>query len=219
MSRLTRTTASALTMTLVLLASTADARIYRYTDEHGQLVIGTSVPQRATARGYEVLNDAGRVVEVIAPAPTAEQLAERERQAQERARAERQLQLDQQLLRRFSHPDDAVRAMNRKLQELGSLIQLKRGNISSLVQQIDEEQRRAANLERSGRAVPDSTMEKINRLQAQIRTIEQEIAIQTVEMDTLKSEFIQDITRLEQITGHERTLTVYTAPAEHPDRQ
>lgn len=217
MSRLTLTTASAFTLALVLFASAADARMYRYTDEQGQLVIGSSVPQQATTRGYDILNDAGRVISTIAPAPTPEELAERERLALERAQVERQRQSDQQLLRQFSHPDDAVRAMNRKLQELSSLIQLKRGNISNIISQLDDEQSRAANLERSGRAVPESTLERISRLQSQIRSIEQEIAIQNVEIDTMKNEFIRDIKRLEQITGEQTELSINVAPEERSD--
>ena len=42
---------------LGLLASAgAQATMYRYTDENGQLVIGNTIPQEATKRGYEIQN-------------------------------------------------------------------------------------------------------------------------------------------------------------------
>ena len=214
MSRLNTTIVSSITVALMLFASTADARFYRYKDENGQLVISTTVPQEASIRGYEIINDSGRVIKTIAPAPTAQELADRAERARKQVQLDHQRQTDRLLLRQFSHPDDAVLAMNRKLQELSSLIQLKRGNISGLISQLDEEQRRAANLERSGLSVPHSMLEKINRLQAQVWNFEQEIAIQNIEIDTMKNEFIKDIKRLEEITGEKTELTINIAPNE-----
>lgn len=192
---------------LALVVSTAaNARMYRYTDERGRPVISNTVPQEASTRGYEILNDSGRVIETIAPAPTKEELAERAAANEKKRQAALQRKADEKLLRRFSHPDDAVRAMRRKLQELQSLSQLKQGNISVIVNQLDEEQSRAANMERSGREIPPKTLEKIDRLQSQIRDIEQEIAIQNAETSAVRDQFERDIVRLEEITGEKRTL-------------
>jgi hypothetical protein len=66
--------------------------------------------------------------------------------------------------------------MHRKLNEMQSLSQLKQGNISVIVNQLDEEQSRAANMERSGREIPEAALNKIDRLQSQVRDIEREIA-------------------------------------------
>ncbi|MDX1635312.1 MAG: DUF4124 domain-containing protein [Marinobacter sp.] len=191
---------------LLLAAASAEARMYRYTDDNGQLVISNTVPSDATSRGYEILNDQGRVIQTIAPAPTEEELAARAAAEEREAQEARQREADAKLLRRFSHPDDAVRAMHRKLQEMQSLNQLKRGNISVIVNQLDEEQARAADLERSGREIPDATLQKIERLQAQIREIEREIVVQNSEIETMRKRFVQDIERLEEITGERRSL-------------
>ncbi|WP_166269722.1 DUF4124 domain-containing protein [Marinobacter caseinilyticus] len=182
------------------------ARMYRYNDANGQMVISNTVPQDASTRGYDILNDSGRVIETVPPAPTAEELAERAAAEQRQREAERQREADQKLLRRFSHPDDAVRAMHRKLQQLRGLSQLKRGNISSIVSQLDDEQAKAANMERSGQEVPAAVLKKIDRLQSQIRDIEQEITVQNAETMAVRKQFEQDIQRLEQVTDKERTL-------------
>lgn len=188
------------------MSSLTEARMYRYKDDSGQMVISNTVPQEASTRGYEILNSQGRVVERIAPAPTEEELrqrAEKERQQQE---AEEQQVSDKALLRRYRHPDDAVRALHRKVDELEGLIQLKRGNISVIESQLDTEQSRAADLERSGRAIPESTLSKIERLQSQIQDIEEEIAVQDREIEQIRDSFRKDIDRLEIITEQERTL-------------
>ncbi|MBZ0335745.1 DUF4124 domain-containing protein [Marinobacter sp. AL4B] len=202
-------------ITLGLLTSASlQAGMYRYTDNNGQLVISNTIPQEATKRGYEIISDRGRVIETIAPAPTAEELAAREAEKERKQQQEAQLEQDRLLLKRFSHPDQAVRAMHRKVQELEGLISLKRGNISVLTSQLDNEQRRAAEMERAGRNVPDATLKKIYRLEGQVRDIEREIAAQRLEIDAVAKRFLSDIERLEAITGSERTLPLNDAEAE-----
>ncbi len=147
------------------VAATAEAGMYRYKDDNGRMVISNTVPQEATKRGYDILNNSGRVV---------------------------------------------VRAMHRKIRELEGLIQLKRGNISVISSQLDSEQSRAADMERAGRTIPDATLEKIRRLESQIRDLEREISIQTREINELKAGFEADIERLEEVTGKPRTITLDT---------
>lgn len=194
----------------------ADARMYRYQDDNGQVVISNTVPQEATLRGYEILNKQGRVVEQVAPAPTAEEIAARTAEEQRLEAEALQRAADQALLRRFSHPDDAVRAMNRKVRELEGLNQLKRGNISVIVSQLDTEQSRAADLERAGREVPDTSLQRIDRLQSQVQDIEREIAAQNVEIETTREAYLQSIERLEIITGKKRSLPLETDSPDAP---
>jgi chromosome segregation ATPase len=206
MNRLTRFSIVGSTLAALMFASIAEARMYRYTDENGQVVISGTIPQEASRRGYDILNRKGRVIETIDPEPTDEEIAAREAEEKRQAEAERQRELDRKLLERYSHPDEAVRAMHRKIRELQGLNQLKRGNISVIVSQLDNEQSRAADLERSGRDIPEATLEKIRRLEAQIRDIEREINSQNADIKALRERFEADIERLEDITGKERTL-------------
>ena len=198
-------TASAFLLSLGMTTS-AEASMYRYTDDQGQIVISNTIPQQATKRGYDILNSNGRVVEVIPPAPTEDEIFAREAEKQRQAELAVQREKDAQLLKRFSHPDQAIRAMHRKLDELRGLIQLKRGNISVISSQLDNEQSRAANMERSGQKIPDATLDKIRRLESQIRDIEREISWQTQETDSLIRSFEADVKRLEKVTGESRTL-------------
>lgn len=212
MNRIQRVFSTVLAASLLFAATAADARMYRYKDENGRTVISNTVPQQASRRGYEILNSQGRVVEVIDPEPTAEELAARAAEEERQRQAELQRQADLALLKRFSHPDEAIRAMERKIQEMRGLTQLKRGNISVLVSQLDEEQGRAANLERAGRDIPESTLQKITRLQNQIRGIEREIAVQNAEIERMREHYLEDIERLEIITGEQATITPDLAP-------
>ncbi len=208
-----RSTAAKFSGALVLtlgLVTAAQAAMYRYTDENGRLVISNTIPQEATKRGYDILGNSGRVIETVPPAPTEEEIAAREAEKQRQKALEKQREQDRALLKRYSHPDQAVRAMHRKIRELEGLIQLKRGNISVISSQLDSEQSRAANIERSGGTIPDAMLEKIRRLESQIRDLEREISIQSQEIDELRAEFEADIKRLEEVTGETRTLTLET---------
>ena len=205
--RPTTSAAIALLAALGILVSTGvQAGMYRYKDENGQLVISNTIPQEATKRGYEILGNNGRVVETVAPAPTEEEIAAREAQKERERQAELQRQEDKKLLDRYSHPNQAVRAMHRKVREMEGIIQLKRGNISVISSQLDSEQSRAADLERLGRDVPEASLDKIRRLESQMDDIEQEIADQRRQIEDMKDLFKADIKRLEEVTGEKRTL-------------
>ncbi|WP_336367366.1 DUF4124 domain-containing protein [Marinobacter sp. C2H3] len=195
------------------LPQTAAAQMYRYTDANGQVVIGNTIPQEATRRGYDILGSNGRVVKTIPPEPTKEELAEREARKAQEAEQARQREADEQLLKRYSHPDQAVKAMQRKIGEMQGLIQLKRGNISVVSSQLDAEQSKAADMERSGQAIPEATLQKIDRLGSQIRDMEREIASQEKEIEALKQDYLEDIRRLEAITGERHTLSLETPEA------
>jgi chromosome segregation ATPase len=205
-------TICALAASCLLASSLADARMYRYKDDNGQMVISNTVPQEASTRGYEILNSQGRVVERVDAAPTEEELRQRSEQERKQQEAEAQRDRDKALLRRYRHPNDAVRALHRKIEELEGLIQLKRGNISVIESQLDTEQARAADLERSGREIPDATLDKIERLQTQIQDIEGEIATQAGEIEQIREDYREDIERLELITDQERTLPLEPEP-------
>lgn len=214
-NRLTALSVKATALALALgFSAQAAANMYRYTDENGQIVISSTIPQEATKRGYDILSNNGRVIETIPPAPTEEEIAAREAEKQRQKELAEQREQDRALLKRFSHPDQAVKAMHRKIRELEGLIQLKRGNISVISSQLDNEQSRAADMERAGREIPEAMLEKIRRLEAQIRDIEREITSQTQEIEELRQAFEADIERLEEVTGEARTL-----PLDHTETE
>jgi hypothetical protein len=132
------------------------AEMYRYTNAQGITVIDRQgVPSEFIAKGYEVLNEHGRVVRVVPPAPTAEEmqkiLADRER-----------AKSDAQLLRLYSSLEDVDRAQARKLAELDGLIGVAKGNLQSVRQQQANLQKQAADQERAGREVPKPLLDQIS---------------------------------------------------------
>jgi len=204
------------------LAPAVMAEMYRFKDDQGQTVLSNTLPREARSKGYEILNNSGRVIEKVPPPPTEEEIAERKRQKElERKRREqkkRQEKVDKRLLRQYSSPDDATRALHRKLRERFSAIKLKLGNINSLNSQIADERNRAANMERSGKEVPDSLRKKMKRLRADKSEVMTEIQQELNEVKTTREAFRDQINRLEKITDRKRTLPL-TVPEEEEARE
>jgi folate-binding Fe-S cluster repair protein YgfZ len=150
----------------VLGATAVQAELYRYVDDKGVVVLNRQgVPPQHIGKGYEVLNDQGRVTRVVPPAPTQE---ERQRLLEAKARANS----DAQLLRLYASVKDVERAKARKLSELDSVIGITRGNLQSLRSQQANLQSQAAAHERAGRDVPKQLLTQIdnlNREQASLR--------------------------------------------------
>jgi hypothetical protein len=172
--------------------------LYRYVDDQGVTVLSRQgVPPEFIGKGYEVLNDQGRVVKVIAPAPTAE---ERQRLLAEKARASS----DAQLLRLYSSPADVDRARTRKLAELDSLIGVARGNLQSARTQQANLQSQAAEHERSGRQVPSSLLTQIDAQKAEQQRLQNDINRYQASRQQAEASFAADHARLSELRGQRR---------------
>lgn len=150
---------------VVCPALASAAELYRYVDERGVVVLDRhGVPPQHISRGYQVLNEQGRVIRVVPPAPSAEEFARL--QAQKARDAS-----DAQLLRLYASVEDVERAETRKLAELGSVIGLARGNLQSIRNQRSSLQKQAANHERAGRKVPDNLLAQIKNLEKEEQSL------------------------------------------------
>ncbi|MFO7787684.1 MAG: DUF4124 domain-containing protein [Halospina sp.] len=204
------------------LAAPAVAEMYRYKTEDGETVMSNTLPREALKQGYEVLNNKGRVIEEVPPPPTEEELAERrrERERQEQLEKEREEQKkkDRRLLRQYSSPDDAVRALHRKLRERFGTVRLKLANINNTEGQIADLQKRAANQERAGEDVPESLREKMQSQRAEKATLLNEIQEEIARAEQTREEYRDRIKRLEKLTEKKRSLPL-TIPEEETARE
>lgn len=144
--------------------------LYRYVDDNGVTVLSRQgVPSELIGKGYEVLNEHGRVVRVVPPAPSAGELA---RLQALKARAAN----DQKLLKLYSGPQDVDRARDRKLAEIDGIISVARGNLQSVRTQQANLQAQAADLERASHPVPEDLVTQIRRLDDEQQRLQRDIA-------------------------------------------
>jgi hypothetical protein len=194
---------------LLMMVSTlaVSAEYYRYKDKDGVQVINTYIPPDYVKYGYEVITSSGQVLKVVPPAPTGEELAKRDeakRLAEERRKREaEQRVIDERLKTLYSHPDDAKRALERKLAELDYQISQKRGQLSTLNSKKEKLEEFAAERERSGRRVSDQTIEELTRFERQIQDVEEKIAVIQQQKEVVRVEFQKDINRMIEIFKEE----------------
>lgn len=169
-------------------------QLYRYVDSRGVTVLDRQgVPPEYVAKGYEVLNAHGRVVQVVPPAPTAEQI----RQAQV---DKVQASADAQLLSLYGSVDDVDRVKARKLAELDALVSVAQGNIQGLAVQQRNLQSQAADQERAGRPVPQSLVDQLQDLRDQQQKLKADIAHYQATRAQAEAGFAVDRARVQQLT-------------------
>lgn len=174
------------------------AEMYRYTNAQGITVIDRQgVPSEFIAKGYEVLNEQGRVVRVVPPAPSAEEmqkiLADRER-----------AKSDAQLLRLYSSLEDVDRAQARKLAELDGLIGVAKGNLQSVRQQQANLQKQAADQERAGREVPKPLLDQISSQRDEQVRVKKDIERYQAARAQAQKTFAADRLRVGELLGQGR---------------
>ncbi|WP_439860484.1 DUF4124 domain-containing protein [Pseudomonas sp. MBLB4136] len=173
----------------------AAAEFYRYVNDQGVTVLSRQgVPPEFIAKGYQVLNEQGRVIQVVPPAPSAD---ERRRLLAEKARAGS----DAQLLRLYTSPEDVDRALERKLAELDALIGVARGNLQSARTQQGNLQSQAAEHERAGREVPEHLITQIDNQIAEQQRLKKDIARYQGARKQAQASFAADRARLSELLG------------------
>ncbi|AOS96282.1 hypothetical protein AUP74_00815 [Microbulbifer aggregans] len=168
--------------------------LFRYTNEQGIQVLDDVVPPRYAPRGYEILTPSGRVLEVVPPQLTGEEL-ERKRQL------EAQRQADAELMRRYSSLADIESAKSRKIAIVKQDMALLRSNLSSLRQQIEQEEAAAARIQRHGDEVAPERLQRISNLREEVRVLNERMQHRKDEAVRIEREFDRAAERFTQIAG------------------
>ncbi|WP_049723258.1 hypothetical protein [Gilvimarinus polysaccharolyticus] len=192
-----------LTLTLAsspLLADEQDASstsvLFRYKSLEGHLVVQQSIPPAAAARGYEIITNTGRILKTVNASPKGADAVK----AAEQMRREAELaEWDANLNRRFSTVKDIESAKQRSLLELRGNLSILRANLSGVVLQLEEQQRRAGTMERSGRPVSDTIQSNIATLEAEVIEVEKQIEQRSAALENASEKFDQDIERFKVI--------------------
>lgn len=170
---------------------------YRYINDDGVKVMNHTLPAEYAQKGYEVVSLSGKVIEVVDPAPTAEEAARLALENRSKAELE---EWDKSLRRRYSRVTDIEAAKKRKLASIHTNINILSGNLSKLNVQLQQQQGQAANSERRGHKVPEKLLTNITNLELEIKTTEDQIATRNKELEELSEKFDRDIERFKIIS-------------------
>ncbi len=201
---------ASLTATLLLattlgagLPGAAQAGLYKWTDEQGNVHYGDRIPPQYAEKEQRRLNEQGITVEVKERAKTPEELAEAQRLAKieaEQAELRRQQQVrDRILLDTFSNEDEIIMTRDGKVSAIDAIIRVTQGRIENLRDRLAELTTRAANLERGGKAVPDTLHEDIRSARQQIENNETYIVQKEQEQQETRAKYEADIQRFREL--------------------
>ncbi len=179
-------------------------KMYRWVDENGETIFSDQVPPEHSQYRRESLNEKGRVVEVTEQAKTKEQQAMDNRlnalkKAQEKIIAQ-QAANDKVLLSTFRNVKDMEASLYATMQSLDAQRNVAQGNLKRVENQLETQQKKAAELERNGKKVPQTMLDEIKQTEAQIQIAYAEINKQIEKKNRAKAEFEADIERFKFLT-------------------
>lgn len=169
--------------------------LYRYIDSRGVTVLDRQgVPPEYIGKGYQVLNERGRVVQTVPPAPTAEEI-------QRKQAAQLQADANAQLLHRYSSLADLDRALARKQAELDGMITSSRNNLQAMLAQQADLQSQAAVQERAGRVVSADILAQLDSLRVQQERFNAQISGYQAAKVQADQDFAADRVRLQALVN------------------
>lgn len=179
-------------------------KMYRWVNENGETIFSDQVPPEHAQLRRESLNEKGRVVEITEQAKTKEQQAMDDRlnalkKAQEKIIAQ-QAANDKVLLSTFRNVKDMEASLFATMQSLDAQRNVAQGNLKRVEDQLETQQKKAAELERNGKKVPATLLDEIKQTEAQIQVAYAEINKQIEKKNRTKAEFESNIERFKSLT-------------------
>jgi hypothetical protein len=192
--------------------------MYRFKNADGVWELTYQLSTEAYQAGYQVLQG-GQVIETVPPPPTEAQLKERA-VAEEVARQKKEQDTkDQQLLKTYSSVDDAVRARDRKVNQMQVMTEITQARIHQMQADNEKLVADAANAQQLGLSVYDTIVNKIQVNEKEIDRLQKFINAKNQEKQAALDEFQAIIDRLKFLNAPETSTAnadETAAPAADP---
>jgi hypothetical protein len=187
------------------VAHAASMQFVRYTNDQGVVVIGNSIPADAARRGYEIIDEHGKVLKVVTRELTPAEL-EAKRAADEAAKRAEEERLERErrdhaLLELYASVSDVEDARDRKLKALDVEIGRIKAQVEQATIQKSKLESQAADQERAGRAPSADLLDNITRLGKRIEGQMRDIDAREAEKAEERSTFAYDIQRMACLLG------------------
>jgi len=166
-----------LSVILFSCAFTAQAKMYKWVDEDGQMHFSDKIPPQYLVKEHEELNEQGVTVVHKEAAKTPEQKAEARREEKERQQAaleeKKKKQRDRVLLDTYTTERDLIVARDSRLDAVGSQIHLAESIIEDSNNKIESMEKQVTQIKASNREVPQELYQRIDgeKHQVQVQTI------------------------------------------------
>jgi len=172
-----------LAIILVSSAFSAQAKMYKWVDEEGQMHFGDKIPPKYLVKEHDELNEHGVRIKHKAAAKTPEQKAEARRLKYEKKKAalieKKKKQRDRVLLDTYTTERDLIVARDSRLDAVGSQIHLAETIISDSNKKIAAMEKQIIEIQASSREVP---LDLYDRLEIE----KKQVVVQTKVMENHK---------------------------------
>jgi hypothetical protein len=151
-----------------LSATSLVAETYRWKDKDGKVHYGAAVPAEYADQPYDILNNAGQVIERVEDTTIPLEVRAEKKIKKERepliSEETRRLQSDKLLVIRYSSEEDILKAQELELAQLGYDNKVINQSYQSTTASIRGEISQAADQQRAGQQVNAETQKKIDQL-------------------------------------------------------
>lgn len=154
----------------------AQAKMYKWVDEEGNVHFGDKVPNQYLTKEHEELNDQGAVIEkhdevvVETEAQKKERLRLERIEREEQAHAVEQAKQDRVLLDTYTTERDLTAALNARLDAVDSQLQLSESIIADTKRKLDLTEKQITRIKAAGNIVPQNILDKMQSEEKQLRT-------------------------------------------------
>jgi len=202
-SLLAAITMALISTSLVVISTSAQARIKCWENSDGVRECGKTIPPEYSQQGHEEISSQGVTVDKSERAKTEEERAEEERlaaiQAKEDAiKAEKAAQ-DKILLDTYSNTDDIQMTSDGKIAALESTINLANKRNEKIQVNLDKDTAAAAAAELAGKQPSEDLLKDIDSLERQIKNNDKFIVEKRVEQEDIKKEYAAKIEHFKQL--------------------
>lgn len=187
----------------VAATQTALAKMYRWTDKEGNIQYSDKIPSEAIERSHSTINKRGITTDTRGAARTdkeyAKELEMKRLQAEQQKELERQQAKDQVLLKTFRTEDDIILARNGKLATYDTQIRVVYDNIHRLKQRLENQQHRAALIERKGEQLDSKTLLGMENTRQEIKDNYESILRREHDKERIEKKYAADLARFRKL--------------------
>ncbi|MGV6807884.1 MAG: hypothetical protein ACWA5K_08295 [bacterium] len=169
---------------------------YRYLNEEGVQVIDYKVPPGLVHQGYDIITENGDLIRSVAAFDPDSVLSEEEIKVRDKQRLE-----EIRVLRSFSTLQDLHATRDRRVRALEGEIAALRNNVGDHDRLLQEEQAKAANIQREGVEVSDMITAHIETLTKQLADSRRMLVIRLDELEAMKKRYLRLERRFIELKG------------------
>lgn len=158
----------------VFVGASAQAKLFKWKDENGQIHYGDRIPARYLNKERQELNNQGAVIGTVDRALTAEESAEKRKQeviAEKKAKElAEQKKRDRVLIDTYTTERDLIIARAARIDAVNSQIQLSESIIGSAIKKLERTKKQIEAIKARNRDVPEHIYTKLDREKQQLAT-------------------------------------------------